>query len=500
MPRSCATFAYCILAAWSLPLVAQESEPLPLPVLRVTGTPPAVVAVGGFTRTDGSAWQAPVTASLGVADLRLYATQLNTLFPRSIDRYPADSLAAQRRSRAAAWIDRLRATHGAGVEGRQLLAFAEVALRAEDDTLAIRLVETRLRAIPPGKVGAVERSFVLGAIVELLTTRVRDSALARRRLHDAEPYATQLLALPTAGYALRSDSTDILYRQFDATCAIVWAGYTSGLFAEALDYGERALTLYARLGFDERRWRQRSYPYRAVAESMLTQPNGRARLDSLNERLLAQLQPKPTDSGDPVQQIAQANESARYWRDQMAWMAMIGQPAPPILVHAQLNAGDSAYAASPRSMSLSDGTARILVFGDNDSWILPTVDRLYRQLPRGIRVQFVTQVSGAIGPDIAAPDIEVAWLNSYYRGKRHLVVPIAVWAGGRQAGAYGTSAPSQPPFRFTYHTDWLSGIAVLVDGGGIVRAFLDIGGRDDEASLAARAQAILDRSAAVAPH
>jgi hypothetical protein len=473
---------------------AQDSASSQLPVQRLLQSPPAVGDVANFSTVTGGKHALPLTATLAVSDLRMYDAQLGSLFPPSASYYPMDSLRALKVARSQTWLARLRLMHGAGVEGRQLVDFAEVAARAGDDTLARRLIDKRLAELPTGRAGTIARSIALGAAIVLFADDETDSARIARNLPIADVYAAQLSALPAGGYATRSDSVNVLYRQFYAQLQLVQAADALQMPARVVLSAEAVLPFLARLGLGERlNALEMQYPYLEVATALTSQANGRARLDSLNARLLALVAPNVRDVAmgqDPVRLAQDIAVWEGRVRDRFASFDLLGNRAPPITAHAWLNTPDSAYAEAPRVHSFADGIVRVLGFGNIESNFFPAFDRIQRRFPERVQCIVVTQTEGHVGPDIATPSGEVAWLSSYYLGKRQLATAIAVWAGPKLPGDYGSVQPQRSPNAGPYHVGSLNGF-VIIDGAGIVRAYHLLDRREQETRLARRLSSLV---------
>jgi len=445
---------------------------LPLPKPRIIDQPPDVSQVGMMWTVDGHAQSVPVTALLAVTDLQMYDYELATMFPGSAEYYPADSIRTLTHARAAAWVTRLRMLPSSVLHGRQLVDFASVALRAEQDTLARELIERRLHELSSDRAGAAERAFMLASAVVLFVDLAQDSARLSRNSSIAAEYAAQLWMLPSAGYATMSDSTDVLYRQLDAARAMLGSMCRVRGPKEVWLATSKMLAFINRLGVQERGDALYDFPYRMVATALMGSRYRKTAVDSLNAQLLA-----PLASSKNVTNAADVEQALR---SRFAWIAMLGRPAPSVQAHAWINTPDSVYQDTPRTHTFADGVVYLLAFNDNDTGMLPMLERLHRALPPNVHVLLVTHTDGFIGPDIATPAAEVAWLANYYRTKRHFTVPIAVWAGPRISGAYGSSYPMESPINHAYHVQFMRGLCVVVDGKGIVREYVNLRSRDDE--------------------
>jgi len=460
---------------------------LALPVLRPIGQPPGVAEAGIELRSDGRRAQSSRLALFALTDLQLYTTQLETLFPRSADYYPADSLRQVKVQRAKAWVTRLReAERRREVVGSQRLDFALVAVRAEEDSVAHRLIDTRLAEVPAGRDGALQRSEALVAAVMALTDTTLDSARIVRALPRAEQYAERLWSIPASGFTTRTDSTDVLHRKVQVAMTLLVAAATVSDAERLARYTTQSFRFIDQLAFRERREALQEYPYALLATAFMTQPNSHAQLDSLEHRMASRFEVRAGEASSPEEYAVLTSNAAaalRHFRELSAWIGQIGHPAPPITAHVWFNTPDSVYAPNARAHSLADGVVRVLVFGSAQSDVLPVLERLQHHFPSGAQVVFVTQINGYVGLDLKTPSEEVAWLAQYYRVVRHVTVPVALWAGNKITNDYGWSMPIAAPTDVTYHTGVLAGKCVLVDGRGIVRRYLDLDSRDDEARI-----------------
>lgn len=475
-----------------------QDAALPLPLPRELDATPPVDVVGQFAKRDGNVAFTPMVR-FAVSDLRTYDYQLSTLFPNSATAYPDDSIRALKQRRAAAWLRRLRPATGFGTATPYRVDLLEVASRAGDDSLARLLLDAELASIPSGHAGDRARSIALAAGVAAFTDLTQEIPRLSRNLVVAERYAMRLAAIPTTGYTLRSDSTDILYRQVESTLALALAADRVQAATSVLVYANRLLDEMTALGLSERRlmtsW---VYPYREVATVLMAQPKGRAQLDSLDTKLLALVVARPAEvdvSMDTAQRAADLHAAQQFLRERFASIALLGRPAPPLRAHVVFNSADSVYRDSARTYTFADGIPHVLAFGGLGSAMLPALDRLHARFAGRARVTFVTETQGFVGPDVVSPTAEVAWLSTYYTKKRHLALPILVWAGPRVAGEYGSSSPMPSPSLPAYHPDALPATCVLVDANGIVRGYQPLKTRDDEAQLARQLQALVDETA-----
>jgi len=465
-----------------------------LPVVRPLDAPPTVPDAGQFKTVAGATRWVPSSAATALMELRLFEGQLSSIFTNSSEHYPTDSLKQVKIERGKAWMARLRNTPGSQLEERQLLPYAYLAIWTEEDTLAKRLFDTRLAAIKPNKPvpagmrnAAVERALTLDAAVLAFSDDDQDSARLVRNMPIADAYAAQLASIPTTGFKTVSDSTAILYFQLDAMVGLLKAAYAAHVPTQVLTQSERILKMAPAFAFGERVGVvSGAYPYREVATILVDLPNGRKRLDSLNTRLITLATPREDDftpdlSQERRQQMREGGP--RRVKDHIAAFDMIGRPAPTIRAHAWLNTPDSLYAAAPRSKSWNDGVVRMLLFGGKGNSNFPMMRRVQAQFPKGVQLIFVTNTDGNIGPDIATPPAEVAWLKDFYGNKWNFRLPIALWAGQKMPGALGTKRPAPPTDWEAYHLGSTWGLGILIDGNGIVRGYEPLNKRSDEARM-----------------
>lgn len=463
------------------------------PVVRPLGQPPAVPEVGWLTTVAGARTSILITPATALIDVRMYRAQLSSIFPIGASYYPADSLRQLGVARARQWVDRLRAGK-TPIDGRALVTFAQLAMEAGQDTLAKRLFDVRLAELTKGKklisgerTVPIERSLTLDAAIQTLADPTLDSARIVANLPGLRTYAMQLAAIPTTGYGNKSDSAVVLYRQFDVAVALLLASDAAHIAKDVLVQSEHILSLIPQFGLGERfSLLGQRYPYREVATTLVAQPNGRARLDSLNARILVLGVPRdaefPTDmSEDRREMIRRQSRSAIEAR--IASFALIGREAPAISAHAWLNTPDSLYAPTPRTRRWNDGTIHVLVFGDQEQDNLAILERVQRHFAAGVQVIFVTSTEGNIGPDIMAPGDEVAWLRGFYHDIRHVTIPIALWAGAKVPGPLNTSTPMRSMVYRDYYVQFLGGLCVLISGDGVVRGYEPLRTREDEIRL-----------------
>lgn len=449
-----------------------------LPVRRRPATPQVVEHAGDMRREDGSFATSPTTvlASVALGDLQAYAQQLDWVFPLVVLDYPADSVIRVQHDRAVAWVRRLLAVRPRAswtAWGEELVSFGEVASRAGNDTLAAQLFDTRL-AMLTGHLA--EQSYVLRQAIDVFTDPTQDSARLARNLVTADRYLVTLRALPRAGYRTENDSESVMLRQYSAEARVIEGYDAIGASGEIVKRAMRLLENMARQNVAEQYYEFSGIPYPVVVSAMAGQPNAAANIATLN-----------------AQYVAVGGEAAQ---DMIACMAMIRQPAPPLAANAWLHTPDSVYRETPWVKPFTDGIVRVLLLQDAYSTdYVSVLERVQHAFPMGVQAVFVTQTIGFFNSHTARPEDEIAWLSTMYHDKRHLTVPIAIWAGKRRMLEEEGSEPIRSPANEAYHTQQLEGLArvmvVLVDGHGILQGFQSIVTRADEVKLMRRIAALL---------
>jgi hypothetical protein len=466
--------------------------------------PPLVSQLGDEPSVNGVPASIPTTALLGLVDLEIYRTQLASVFPVSRDEYPLDSLTAIQRQRASDWITRLSTvsadTRRAAVGGWQSVLFAEIAVRAEQDSVARRIIDARLAELTGDP---ARQSYVLFAYIGLLADPTQDSARLARNVLVAERYLTKLRGLPSKGYRTRNDSTSVLERKWRATDTLIVAYAELGDTAQVIIHAEGVWSYVMAHGISERSMPLLS-PYGHVVKALMQTPVGRARIVALAAPLKALAHRAATEFVSPISDDQRIRAGAienlvdRTIRETQEWLALLGRPAPALAAHAWLNTSDSGYATPPRSRGFADGRVHVVLFGAfsrNDR--TSVLDRLQRSFPSEVEALLVTETQGYTGPDIVTPHAEVAWLTRYLRSVRHFVMPVAIWAGSKipagfvPEGHYAVSRPEPTPNEAPYHASMLGMSCVLIDRHGIIRAYQDIHTRRNEIRLRHKIQALL---------
>lgn len=462
-----------------------------LPVANTLGSPPAVPEMGTFARVDGGSTMAPVTAALGVLDRNRYDIALHSIFSISQPVYPADSIYRLGQQRSDAWVTRLRSPQaaGAGTTGWQAVSLARLAAYAGRDSLARRLFDQRLEELASNP---AEYSYVSFQAIAALADPTQDSARLGQNVELAERYAAKLRTLPVTGYRTRNDSASVRTRQWLAEDTLLVAYGVLGNIPQVLAHAARAIKMLADLGGEER-----FTPVRRIGShveaALAPTAQGRATLVPFCARLLATIRVAATTglAGASVDTRVQAETELSMLERQVAetnaWLAMLGEAAPPITAHSWLNTSDSLYRAVPLSRGFNDGRVHVLMFGGdrydvygNDR--LPILDRMQRMYPADVEVVLVTATTGAAGPDVVPPSDEVAWLARYYRGMRHLTIAIAIWAGTKVSTRDGTM-PEPSPNGKQYYSDKMEHTCVVIDGRGIIRAYQPLATRAHEVAL-----------------
>jgi len=466
------------------------------PDIRAMGDVPPVTGTGAVMRQDGSVIVLAATPAYALADLTDYGLQLQSVLPISTTDYPADSIARAQKARASAWLAKLyvsptdrslRGMTGRGITGWQLVPLAKIAFEAGEDTLAYALFDRRLAETAHA---APEMSYVVWEAVNTLVTPQQDSSRLLSNLTRAERYASRMPSLSDpnrfgTGRVSARDGAVVLYRRLsvDDTLAAVYALH--GNVACAMTHATNVLRLAVRVDANERR-RIVANLYRKLAMAVAQRPERREQIAKINAWLLA-----------TGRQISPALE--REWREVIdefsAPIGWIGAIAPPIAAHAWLNTPDSSYQATARVHDLAGGSTRILLFSDiQDNTGLAVLTHVAHWFPDRVQCLLVTHTVGRTGPDLATPEQEIDEIRDYLIRRRHVAVPVAVWAGPTAryntdwSGAMIRPAPS-PADTSSYRNRL--GAFVVVDRRGAVRWSQDVDSRADEALFRSRLEDFL---------
>jgi len=457
--------------------------------------------VGDLSASQGRPVTMPVSAATAVVDIRSYIEQLESVFPPSALYYPADSIRRLKVARATAWVQRLQAssTH---MTGRELLAFADVAIQAEQDTIAQRAFDQRLheladgRPVDPGMRSAtVERSLTLMDAVMAFSDPTYDPARLVRDRPIARAYLKQLQALPDQGYTIRNDSTVVADRKMVVVIdpimkyAYLAVDGDSLMTSMLLEYLDTGLTLLShKSGADRTGSLTNAIPWSAVSLAVLHLPNGRARLAAIRARIDSLVTFRPGEFAElsPERRAAKQAYVRQMIADRFAFAERIVNPLPSITAHVWLNTPDSVYDSVPRTHPFDDGRIHVMILGKPSAPRLTRLDRIQRKFAGKVQMLYVMETEGYTGPDVVDGPTEAAWLATYFRDVRHLTIPIAIWVGKKVRGENGTSmpipSPSMQAYKETGLTD-LQSFAIIIDGRGRLIAYRSLEDSIDEMRL-----------------
>jgi len=476
-------------------------------MVRPLNAPPPVGQVVLTTRIDGAAAMVPVTAAIGLVDVRLHNEQLKSLYPKTQTYYPTDSIVGAKRERAAAWMSRFNAVpaaeQGYALKGWQRVQLAEIASAADNDSVSRRLFDTRLAEL---KMSPTERSYVLYEIIATIAG-IEDSARLVRNLPLAEKYLKTLQAIPLTGYKTKHDSVAVLYNQWRAEDTLI-VGYTNaGDSTNVLQHARHVFPYTVVLGV-----RERSYPvglmYSRVVNALRDTPVGRTQIAAFNPTVLAAARRAATEvpattTAEDRQRLQSLEPDLKRRMDELAaWFALLGTPGSPLTAHLWLNMKDSLYSHEPTTHVVTDGKVHMLVygyFGDNDR--LATLNRTQEKFPTGFQATYLMTTGGTNGPDIVGPKDEAEWLTRFLRGVKHYTVPISIWAADKEQvgyvpeGHYPVFRPKDTPNEKPYMANMLGMTCILIDKRGVIRFYQDIETRKDETKLWKRIQLLLDEPA-----
>jgi len=443
-----------------------------LPVPRRLGDVPPVSALGALVTLNGTSRTLPVTPKLAVGDLGYYEIELSSLHPLSLPTIPTDSLRVARVARAMAWLVRLRTARYDDPDGTQALALADVALQAQQDTLARHIVDAQLKRTTD----VAQKANLLRAAIEIFANGIEDETHPETRVEAATTYFVQLQGFPVSGYPLLRDSAYVAVFKAIGAMQMVDASIHLKRLDAVYRYTDQALAALARVDADARGWYVRNhFPFREMASLIRAQPNGQTMLDTMTRvRSLVSILP---DYAVDLQRIA-----------------LLGTSAPPLAAHAWLNTADSSYAATPRLHAYEPGVIHLVAFGLGSRNVL--LERLHRRFPT-VHIILMHETRGAVGVNVVEPQTEIAWYDTYVRTILHATFPVGIWAGPKERNMYGGMTPQPSLVRQGYLGE--PGLCTLVDGAGKIREFLPAKTRADEAHIAAALSAVLNE-ATTSPH
>jgi hypothetical protein len=455
----------------------------PLPPLRPVAESPAVAMTGVEVRPDGSTAAVPATPVFALSDLAIIDENVSTVFSLSGPAvYPAESLAANRATRARAWLERVPASgHGVLMD---LVFRAELQAAAGDDAGAERTYAAALASASPGR-----RSYVLESAVTAFVAGERDDSALGRRLVIAERHVAEVMALPKGGYASAYDSSLLVHRVYGSAVTVLAASARLGDTARVRVHLGHALTVLRQFtGVERAGFFRADFPYEMVATVMLGQPHARAALDSLTGRVLRIVALTPSEllalAPDERARVSEGVRNEVLAR--IARAAPLGRRAPPILAHAWINTPDSLYQPVPRAHPFDDGVIRVLYFPrdwwrDGAYWAFPVLTRLHDAIAPWGQVVIVTHANGNVGTDLAEAPDEVAWLRGLYGGMAHVTPVVAQWAAPKEPAPFDGRLPVRPLRDPVYEDPHYP--VLVIDGHGIVRGLAGVESRRDEDAL-----------------
>jgi len=482
-----------------------------MPPKRLLRDRPSVSEVVAVPRVDGGVAMSPPSSILGRVDgITSTPYYWKSLFPPSQPHYPLDSIARVQRERADAWVNRLNALTGSAREyaigAWKTVPLAELAVAAGNDSMARRLFDARVAAL---SAAPAERSFVLFKAVATFANPTQDSMRLTRNLMVAEAYLKRLHAIPAGKYATRHDSLVVVARPWRAEDTLITAYAAARNTAQALEHTRHMLSYVTILGAYDRTPVVEQGLARVVEMFRHTRDD-RVQLAAFEPTILAAARRAETDvpTGTPDGAVRALHGFASRVQDEIdsyhQWFALLDRPAPAIAAHAWLNTPDSLYDSIPRKRTFDDGRVHAIMFlrGLEDQTRPGVLSRIQQEFGKDVDVLLVLNTEGYAGPDIVEPRVEVAWLTRYLVGRRHLTIPMAIWAGskvpdgfvpeGRYAVRRPTPEPNSAPY---YQRYWGTGCA-LIDRQGRIRYFQNAARRTDEVMLRRRLRELIAEPAA----
>jgi hypothetical protein len=402
------------------------------------------------------------TAAERYTELGMVNKYLRECVPDTVLRVPIDSLRRIARARLDEWIAELDRIPQGGLQRDPMGALYAMADRDAD---AAAQFDARL-AMPDLTVA--DRTHTLLLAVNVFADPGNPARMAR-----ALRYLARLDSLPS----------DAAAAQFQGHIAMTWAYRGRNDVARALNEAMTAYRIVPAIPFFERGPAFNDQLFRMVVDLLVAQ-SAITRVDSLGKALLQYAVPTPEAVADDAWTAKQEGASyAKNVRQVLQQLAMIGRPAPPIVANYWFNTNPPVHAATPefamamdggtsRTLTLNDGTIRLLEFGDKGCphcvESLPGLGRLKAKLPPRVELWYITETTGAWGPDLVDANVEVQQLRRFYVDFKDVSTPIALWAGVKQPNEDGGAVPAPNANIASYKVQG-SPRYVIVDGRGIVR-------------------------------
>jgi hypothetical protein len=205
-------------------------------------------------------------------------------------------------------------------------------------------------------------------------------------------------------------------------------------------------------------------------------PHGPARIDSLLTVLKGYTVPRPAElAGDTLVRPLQAELGPELQRV-FTMVEWIGKPMPPFVATHWLNhdrptmVSDAAPGA--RILPLNDGVIRVVGFG----WFscpycglaMRRAQLALAQLPKGVEVLFNERSEGSFNGQLCTPEEEVDDLRKWYLERKHLTIPIAIWAPVKDSTPEGGVMPRESPLWRALQIS-AGPTMYVVDGRGVIR-------------------------------
>jgi hypothetical protein len=407
---------------------------------------------------------------------RIFLANTQALVSRSPDAlFAKDSVRAALGRDVREWI----AAERTSPRGLQLDTYGEVLVVGELDTAARTAFRTRLGS--SGTMTTTDSALTLIAAVRAFADA--DDSVRRRT---AEEYLTRLDALGPAADVWKAQGHQLLaYVNF-------LAGDTARMTAHAMRTVERLPTLFfnSRISvFTD------ANTYLSLVDMLRQTPQGKLRVDSLNQRLLAAAVPANT-------LIAQ--DSAFYWTGQSFTMilqrtmrlgALLGTAAPAVRGTTWLNVPDT----NEHAMVLNDGTVRIIGIGSQRTtlYALPAFQRILASpgvSGRNAQALYHVSTQGYWGSRSVTPAEETAQLVTYFTKIRPTSVPVAIWAGEKESLYDGRVHPAESPTVTAFRAFGAQTYVIVDQHGNVRAAFLGPFGPDEEAVATAVIKNLLSES------
>jgi len=355
------------------------------------------------------------------------------------------------------WVTSLQ---GTAQRGLQIDAMGVIAVRAGDDAAAQQQFAARL-ATPGLSIG--DRAYTAYLAVK---TFVRDPANTAR-LEIARTYVTMLDTIPL--------TPEAMWYRFTGHRDLAVSYYARRDSAVVVREILAADAVIPSIPFHQRYWPARRAGLLIFAEMVSSQPNAKARVDSLKKFLTAAFTAPPALAAQDSEYVWMSQGYLGWINEDTHQLDLLGKKGAVIVgtywYGMPAPAADNPVAPGAKNFAVDDGHIRVIEFGERSCapcmGALPALRRVHAAAPPEVQFLYVTETEGSWGADLVEAPVEVEHLRNLFLTKEKLNMPLAIWAGPKQRGSDNTFVPMGSPNYFTYIS--ATPTLVVTDGHGIVR-------------------------------